>query len=251
MAVGGEMGYPSALSAQTWGFYDVLFGGRNFKFQRPFGSYVMENILFKISFPAEFHAQTAVECALKLHPEVHSRLGDISKVVIETQEAGVRIIDKSGPLANYADRDHCLQYMVAVPLIFGTLTAHSYGDIVANDPRVDSLRELMEVRENIKFTEDYFDPMLRGIGNAVQVFYSDGSSSERVEISYPIGHRRRRSQGIPKLVEKYEEAIAAQFDDSQCDAIRAALSDQAVLEAMQVPDFVDTWVAKADPAERV
>ncbi len=242
LAVGGEMGYPSALSAQTWGFYDVLFGRRHFKFQRPFGNYVMENILFKISFPAEFHAQTAVECALKLHGEVHRRLGDISKIVIETQEAAIRIIDKTGPLANYADRDHCLQYMVAVPLIFGALTARSYGDSIANDARVDSLRELMEVRENKKFTEDYFDPMLRGIGNAVQVFYVDGSSSERVEISYPIGHQRRRSEGIPELVKKYEGAIAVHFSSEQCASIDSAFSDQYILESMRVPDFVGAWV---------
>ncbi len=242
MAVAGEMGYPSALSAQTWGFYDVLFDGRHFKFQQPFGSYVMENILFKISFPAEFHAQTAVECALKLHAKVRPRLGDISRIVIETQEAGIRIIDKTGPLANYADRDHCIQYMVAVPLIFGALNARSYGDMVANDPRVDSLRQLMEVRENAKFTEEYFDPLLRAIGNAVQVFYLDGSSTERVEISYPIGHRRRRSQGIPELVKKYEGAIAGHFDNDQCAQIDAVLSSQAGLESIQVPDFVNTWV---------
>ena len=242
MAVGGEMGYPSALSAKMWGFYDVLFKGHNFKFQRPYGSYVMENILFKISFPAEFHAQTAVECAMKLHQEVRSRLGDISKIVIETQEAGARIIDKTGPLANYADRDHCIQYMVAVPLIFGTLTARSYEDSVANDPRVDSLRDLMEVRQNAKFTEDYFDPLLRAIGNAVQVFYTDGSSSQRVEISYPIGHRRRRSEGIPELVKKYENAIEAHFDAGQCATINAALNDREELEAMSVSDFVRTWI---------
>ena len=244
MAVGGEMGYPSALSAKIWGFYDVLFKGHNFKFQRPYGSYVMENILFKISFPAEFHAQTAVECALKLHPQVRPRLSDISKIVIETQEAGVRIIDKTGPLANYADRDHCIQYMVAVPLIFGALTARSYEDSVANVPSVDALRGLMEVRENSKFTEEYFDPMLRAIGNAVQVFFNDGSSSERVQVSYPIGHRRRRSEGIPELVKKYDNAIAAHFDGGQCATINAALNDQPGLEAMPVPDFVRTWVKK-------
>jgi len=242
MAMGGEMGYPSALSAKMWGFYDVLFKGRNFKFQRPYGSYVMENILFKISFPAEFHAQTAVECALKLHASVRPRLGDISKIVIETQEAGVRIIDKTGPLSNYADRDHCIQYMVAVPLIFGALTARSYEDSVANDPRVDTLRGLMEVRENPKFTEEYFDPMLRGIGNAIQVFYTDGTSSDRVQVSYPIGHRRRRSEGIPQLLKKYDNAIAEHFDAGQCATINAALNDPAELEAMPVSDFVRTWV---------
>jgi 2-methylcitrate dehydratase len=176
MTLRGEMGYPSALSADVWGFYDVLFKGRPFEFQRPYGSYVMEQVLFKISYPAEFHAQTAVECALVLHPEVKNRLGDVDRIVIETQEAGARIIDKTGPLDNYADRDHCIQYMVAVPLIFGELTASSYEDSVAADPRIDELRDKMEVRENEQFTRDYFDPEKRGIGNAIQVFFSDGTS---------------------------------------------------------------------------
>jgi len=242
MAMTGEMGYPSALSAKVWGFYDVLFKGRPFGFQRPYGSYVMENVLFKISFPAEFHAQTAVECALKLHPKVRERLDGIGKIVIETQEAGVRIIDKTGPLDNYADRDHCIQYMVAVPLIFGELTAESYGDKTATDPRIDRLRELMEVRENETFTKDYFDPEKRGIGNAVQVFFKDGSSTERVEISYPVGHRRRRREGIPLLIEKFENAVAGHYGEEQAATIRAACADQDALEQMTVPDFVDLWV---------
>jgi 2-methylcitrate dehydratase len=190
----GEMGYPSALSAKVWGFYDVLFKGKPFRFQRGYGSYVMENVLFKIAFPAEFHAQTAVECALALHPEVRDRLDEIERITIETQEAGARIIDKTGPLDNYADRDHCIQYMVAVPLIFGELTADSYNDDVAADPRIDALRDRMEVRENEQFTVDYFDPDKRGIGNAVQVFFRNGTCTARVEISYPIGHRRRRAE---------------------------------------------------------
>jgi 2-methylcitrate dehydratase len=192
LAMQGEMGYPSALSAKVWGFYDVLFKGKKFSFQRPYGSYVMENVLFKISFPAEFHAQTAVECAYTLHPQVKDRIEEIDRVVVETQEAGVRIIDKTGPLNNYADRDHCIQYMVAVPLIFGELTASSYDDKVAADPRIDALRDKMEVRENEAFTTDYFDPEKRGIGNAIQVFFKDGTSTDRIEVSYPIGHRRRR-----------------------------------------------------------
>jgi 2-methylcitrate dehydratase len=163
----GEMGYPSVLTAPTWGFYDVLFKGKPFRFQRGYGSYVMENVLFKISFPAEFHAQTAVECALALHPLVKDRLDDIERITIETQEAGARIIDKTGPLDNYADRDHCIQYMVAVPLIFGELTADSYNDDVAADPRIDALRDTMDVSENETFTQDYFNPEKRGIGNAV------------------------------------------------------------------------------------
>jgi 2-methylcitrate dehydratase len=241
MARNGEMGYPSALSARVWGFYDVLFGGKPFEFQRPYGSYVMENVLFKISFPAEFHAQTAVECALALHPEVRNRIDDIDRIVIETQEAGVRIIDKTGPLNNYADRDHCIQYMVAVPLIFGELTAKSYEDSVASDPRIDALRERMEVRENELFTRDYFDPEKRGIGNALQIFFKDGSSTERVEVNYPIGHRRRREEGIPVLVRKFEDAVAGRFGEDQAAAIIAACEDQKALEKMSVPDFVDLW----------
>ena len=242
MAVGGEMGYPSALTAEVWGYYDVLFKGQPFKFQRGYGSYVMENILFKISFPAEFHAQTAVECAMILHPQVKERIDQISKIVIETQEAGVRIIDKAGPLANYADRDHCIQYMVAVPLITGLLTAESYADETANDPRIDGLRDLMEVTENEKFTVDYFNPEKRGIGNAIQVFFNDGTSTERVEISYPIGHKRRREEGIPVLITKFKNAVADHFPAEQASAIYAAVDSQTDLKPMAVPAFVDDWV---------
>jgi len=242
MAVGGEMGYPSALTAEVWGYYDVLFKGQPFKFQRGYGSYVMENILFKISFPAEFHAQTAVECSMILHPLVKDRIDEISKIVIETQEAGVRIIDKAGPLANYADRDHCIQYMVAVPLITGALTAESYADEVANDPRIDALRDLMEVSENEKFTVDYFNPDKRGIGNAIQIFFNDGTSTERIEISYPIGHKRRREEGIPVLITKFENAVADHFSAEQANAICAAVDSQADLKAMAVTEFVDGWV---------
>ena len=242
MAMTGEMGYPSVLSEKVWGYYDVLFEGKPFSFQRPYGSYVMENILFKISFPAEFHAQTAVECAMQLHPEVKGRESEIEKIVIETQEASVRIIDKTGPLDNYADRDHCIQYMVAVPLIFGELTASSYKDEVASDPRIDALRDRMVVTENERFTSDYFDPEKRGIGNSVQVFFKDGSSTERVEISYPIGHRRRRDEGIPELVNKFNVALADHYDSDQAEAIRSACADQHFLEQMSVPDFVGLWV---------
>ncbi len=242
MVMRGEMGYPSALTADVWGFYDVLFKGKPFTFQRGYGSYVMENVLFKISFPAEFHAQTAVECAMTLHPQVKDRIAEIEKITIETQEAGVRIIDKTGPLSNYADRDHCIQYMVAVPLIFGELTAGSYNDEVATDPRIDALRDIMEVRENEAFTKDYFDPEKRGIGNAVQVFFKDGSSTERVEVSYPIGHRRRRDEGIPVLVEKFRNAVAAEFGDQRTSEIDQICSSQSGLEAMPVADFVDEWV---------
>src|SRR5699024_4168498 len=185
-------GYPSALSAKTWGFEDVAFAGKAFEFERAFGSYVMENILFKISWPAEFHAQTAVECALQLHEQVRDRLDEVERVEIRTQEAGVRIIDKTGPLDNYADRDHCLQYMVAVPLIFGRLTAQDYADEVAADPRIDALRERTQVREDPRFTRDYFDPDKRYIGNSVQVFFQDGSSTPKAAVDDPVGDRPRR-----------------------------------------------------------
>ena len=234
----GEMGYPSALTADVWGFYDVLFKGKEFGFQRGYASYVMENVLFKISFPAEFHAQTAVECAMQLHPEVGSRLDEIDRIVIETQEAGARIIDKTGPLDNYADRDHCIQYMVAVPLIFGELTANSYDDDVAADPRIDALRNKMSVSENEGFTTDYFDPEKRGIGNAIQVFFKDGSSSERIEVSYPIGHRRRREEGIPVLVRKFQSAIGDHYSPDQAASIESACSEQKALESLPVSDFV-------------
>src|ERR1700738_4844224 len=234
----GEMGYPSALSAKTWGFYDVLFKGKPFSLPQPFGSYVMENVLFKISFPAEFHAQTAVEAAMTLHPAVKDRVGDIERVVIETQEPGVRIIDKTGPLANPADRDHCIQYMVAVPLIFGRLTAEDYEDKVASDPRVDALRAKMEVRENPTFTQEYYAADKRYIGNAVQVFFRDGTSTQRVHVDFPIGHRKRRAEGMPVLVKKFEASVAAHFGVKQTESIKKMFADQAALALMPVSDFV-------------
>ncbi|NII11711.1 bifunctional 2-methylcitrate dehydratase/aconitate hydratase [Oleiagrimonas sp. C23AA] len=239
----GVVGYPSALSAKTWGFYDVAFGGKPFEFERPFGSYVMENVLFKISFPAEFHAQTAVECAMKLHDEVAGRVDEIEKIVIETQEAGCRIIDKTGPLSNYADRDHCIQYMVAVPLIFGRLTAADYNDDVAADPRIDALRDRMEVKENPQFTKDYFDADKRYIGNAVQVFFKDGSSTERVAIDYPIGHRKRRDEGIPVLLEKFEHALRGHLPAHRVARILDACRDSATLDAMPVHRFMELFAA--------
>ncbi len=242
MAMTGEMGYPSALSAKKWGFYDVLFQGKPFSLPQPFGSYVMENVLFKISYPAEFHAQTAVECALKLHPQVKDRLDQIERIVIETQEPGVRIIDKTGPLNNPADRDHCIQYMVAVPLIFGRLVADDYEDAVAADPRIDALRARMEVRENPTFTQEYYDPAKRYIGNAVQVFFRDGTSTERVQVDYPIGHRKRRAEGIPVLVEKFTRAVEAHFPAAQAKRIRALFDDPARLDAMPVNEFVAEMV---------
>ena len=238
-AIKGEVGYPSVLSAKSWGFYDTLFKGNVFRFERGFGSYVMENVLFKISFPAEFHAQTAVECAMKLHPQVAGKLDQIDKILVETQEAGVRIIDKTGPLANYADRDHCLQYMIAIPLIHGRLTAKDYEDEVANDPRVDALRAKMEVKENPDFTRDYFDADKRYIGNAIQVLFKDGSKTERVQIDTPIGHRERRAEGIPVLMKKFEDALNARYSKRRVQQILELTSDVTRFEGMPVYEFMD------------
>lgn len=234
----GVAAYPSALSAKTWGYYDVAFKGHTFEFERPFGSYVMENVLFKISFPAEFHAQTAVECAMQLHEQVAGKVEQVEKVVIETQEAGCRIIDKTGPLANYADRDHCIQYMVAVPLIFGRLTADDYSDDVAADPRIDALRDKMVVSENPQFSKDYIDPEKRYIGNSVQVFFKDGSRTEKVSIDYPIGHRKRRVEGVPVLLKKFEVAMRGHLPAHKVKAILEATGDSAVLDSMPIHEFM-------------
>jgi 2-methylcitrate dehydratase len=242
IALTGEMGYPSALSAKTWGFSDVLFRGKPLALPQPFGSYVMENVLFKISYPAEFHAQTAVEAAMTLHPKVRGRLADIERVVIETQEPGVRIIDKVGPLANPADRDHCIQYMVAIPLLFGRLTAADYEDAVAADPRVDTLRSRMQVRENPTFTQDYYAADKRYIGNAVQVFFKDGSASERVQVDFPIGHRRRRAEGMPVLVKKFEASVEAHFGAKQAERIKGLFAGTAQLDALPVNELMAALV---------
>jgi 2-methylcitrate dehydratase len=238
MTMSGEMGYPSALTAPTWGFQDVLFDGRPLAYPQPFGSYVMENILFKISYPAEFHGQTAVEAAMALHEQVRDRLDTIDHIVIETQESGARIIDKTGPLANPADRDHCMQYMVAVALIFGRLTAEDYEAATASDPRIDALRGRTMVMENTTFTQEYFDPQKRYIGNAVQVFFTDGSATQRVAVDYPIGHRKRRAEGIPVLRRKFETSVSAHFSPKQCEPVKALFADRAKLEAMAVQEFV-------------
>jgi 2-methylcitrate dehydratase len=238
IAMTGEMGYPSALSAPTWGFYDVLFNGNEFQFQRPYGSYVMENVLFKISYPAEFHSQTAVEAGMTLHPEVKDRIDEIEKIVIETQEAGVRIIDKTGPLDNPADRDHCIQYMVAVPLIFGRLTAADYEDGVANDPRIDALRDIMEVKENEQYTKDYFNPELRYIGNSVQVFFKDGTSTDCVAVDFPIGHRERREEGIPVLKQKFVDSVSPKLVAKQWDELNALCKNREKLAVTAVDDFM-------------
>src|SRR5712675_1536916 len=237
-ALKGEMGYPSALSAKTWGFQDVLFKGKSLSLPQPFGSYVMENVLFKISYPAEFHAQTAVEAAMTLHGQILPKIDQIERVTIETQEPGVRIIDKTGPLANPADRDHCIQYMVAIPLLFGRLNAADYEDSIANDARVDALRAKMQVKENPTFTQEYYDPNKRYIGNAVQVFFKDGTASQRVQVDYPIGHRRRREESMPVLVKKFEASIAAHFGPKQTESIKAMFVNRGALAAMPVSEFV-------------
>jgi len=237
----GVVGCPSALTTKTWGFYDVAFGGKPFEFERPFGSYVMENVLFKISYPAEFHAQTAVECAMQLHPLVVGRVDEVERIVIETQQAGCRIIDKTGPLANHADRDHCIQYMVAVPLIFGRLLASDYGDEVAADPRIDALRARMIVLENPQFTRDYFDPSRRCIGNAVEVFFNDGSSTGKISIDYPVGHRRRRAEGIPLLLSKFETALRSQLPAQRVARLMALASDPGRLDGLPLHRFLDLF----------
>jgi 2-methylcitrate dehydratase len=238
----GEMGYPGVLTAKIWGFYDVLFKGVPFKFQRPYGSYVMEQVLFKISFPAEFHAQTAVECAVTLHPKIKDRLDDIKSITLTTHESAIRIISKTGKLYNPADRDHCLQYMVAIGLMFGDLTADHYEDSVAHDPRIDALREKMEVVENKQFSVDYHDPEKRSIANAMQIHFKDGTSTEQVLVEYPIGHRRRRQEGVPVLLEKFKENLATRFPAHQNKAIFDLCQNQERLEKMPVNEFMDMWV---------
>lgn len=240
-AMKGCVGYPSALTAKTWGFYDVAFGGKHFEFENSFGSYVMENILFKISYPAEFHAQTAVECAMQLHAKVAGRLGQIARIEVETTEAAIRIIDKTGPLHNYADRDHCLQYMIAVPLIHGRLTADDYGDAVAGDHRIDALREKMTVKENPQFTRDYFDPEKRYIGNSVQVFFNDGSATDKISIDYPIGHRERRGEGVPVLLRKFESAIIGQLPARRVKQILELTRDTTRFESTPIHKFMDLF----------
>jgi 2-methylcitrate dehydratase len=238
----GEMGYPSVLSAKTWGFYDVLFKGKPFKFQRPYGSYVMENILFKISFPAEFHAQTAVEAAILLHPEVKDRIRDVKKIEIVTHESAIRIIDKKGPLHNPADRDHCIQYMVAIGLLKGSLTAADYEDDVARDPRIDALRSTMVCVENKQYSRDYHDPKKRSIANQLEVTFKDGTKTRKVPVEYPVGHRRRRAEGIPLLEAKFRTNLARRFPAKQRDAILALCRDAGRLEATPVHEFVDKFV---------
>ncbi|VCU71242.1 2-methylcitrate dehydratase [Pigmentiphaga humi] len=245
MARTGEMGYPSVLTAKTWGFYDVLFKGQPFKFQRPYGSYVMENVLFKISYPAEFHSQTAVECAMDIHRQLQKAgrsADDIEKITIRTHEACIRIIDKQGPLDNPADRDHCIQYMVAVPILFGRLTADDYEDHVAGDPRIDALRAKIVCVEDPAFTQDYHDPDKRSIANAMTVEFKDGKKLKEVVCEYPIGHKRRRKEGIPLLEAKFRTNLARRFPAKQQQAILDVSLDQTALEAMPVQEYVDLYV---------
>jgi 2-methylcitrate dehydratase len=238
----GEQGYPSALTAKTWGFYDVAFRNKSFLLPRPLESYVMENILFKISFPAEFHAQTAVECAVRLHSQVFKRLNDIEKIVLTTQESAIRIISKTGPLHNPADRDHCLQYMVAAGLIFGNLKAEYYEEAFAHDPRIDFLREKMQTEEDPQFTKDYLDPEKRSIANAIQVFFNDGTYTEKIQIEYPIGHRRRREEGIPLLVKKCEDNLFTFFAEKRVAAITNLFLNQDKLENMPVNELMELFL---------
>jgi 2-methylcitrate dehydratase len=242
MVRAGEMGYPSALTAKTWGFYDVVFKGKPFKFTRKYGSYVMENVLFKISFPAEFHAQTAVEAAIALHAKVKDRLSDVKKIEIVTHESAIRIIDKKGPLHNPADRDHCIQYMVAVGLIKGSLTAADYEDAVAKDPRVDALRAKMTCIENRRWSKDYLDPKKRSIANQLQIFFKDGSATPKVAVEYPLGHRRRRREGIPALEAKFRTNLARRFPEPRQKHILDLCQDPKRLEATPVNEFVDLFV---------
>jgi 2-methylcitrate dehydratase len=238
----GEMGYPSALTAKTWGFYDVSFKGQSFKFQRPYGSYVMENVLFKISFPAEFHSQTGVEAAMTLYKQMQAAgktSEDIKKITIRTHEACIRIIDKKGPLNNFADRDHCIQYMVAVPFIFGRLTARDYEDGIAADPRIVALREKIVCVEDPGYTVDYHDPDKRSIANAITVEFNDGTVFDEVAVEYPVGHARRRVEGIPLLIEKYKTNLARIYDTDKQKKIIDLCLDYDKLAATPVNEFMD------------
>jgi 2-methylcitrate dehydratase len=235
----GEMGYPSALTTKRWGFYDAVFQGKPFAFQRSLTSYVMENVLFKIDFPAEFHAQTAVECAFKFHPVIAERLGDIASINIETHESAIRIIDKKGPLNNPADRDHCIQYMVAVGLLHGSLTADDYEEAVSRNPFIDMLREKMVITENKQYSIDYHDPEKRSIANAITIHFKDGSSTDRIAVEYPIGHRRRRAEGLPKLFNKFETNFRTRFSDKKVADFKNLFLDHKRLCAMPVNQLMD------------
>lgn len=237
----GEKSCPSVLTAKTWGFYDVLFKGKAFKFERPYQSYVMEQILFKISYPAEFHSQTAVEAAIQLHSQIEDRLDEIEKIELKTHESAIRIISKEGPLHNPADRDHCLQYMVAIGLLFGELNATHYENAVADDPRIDALREKMHVSEDKQFSEDYFDPDKRSIANTVQVHFKDGQKTDAVTIEYPLGHRRRREEGIPVLMNKFKQSLSDHYAPTQADSLYNICDDKETLSRMPIEDFLSLF----------
>jgi 2-methylcitrate dehydratase len=251
IARSGEMGYQTGLTAPKWGFQDVLFKGQNVVLSRQLDAYVMENVLFKISFPAEFHAQTAVEAAIKLHPQVANRLDEIDRVEMMTQEPGVRIIDKKGPLNNYADRDHCLQYMAAIGLIFGELNADHYEDRVAADPRIDALRDKMVVRENPDYTTAYYDPDQRAIPNQIQVFFQDGSKTDPVEVYFPVGHRRRRDEGLPLMKQKFVNSVANFFDTEEAQELVSLFCDGVELDSVPVADFMQRLAKPQVSTERL
>ena len=238
----GQIGYPSAITAPTWGFQDVLFKGKDLSLPQEFGSYVMENVLFKISFPAEFHAQTAVEAAVTLHSEVKSRVSNIQKIVISTHESAIRIISKEGQLNNPADRDHCIQYMTAVGLLKGNLVAEDYEDDVAADPRIDLLRSKMVIEEDKRYSQEYLEADKRSIANAVQIFFEDGTSTEKIEVEYPLGHRRRREEGIPLLIEKFNSNLRTQFSQSRSEVILNLCLNESKLESTTVSDFMELMV---------
>ncbi len=241
LAVGGEPGLPSALTAKTWGFQDVLFKGKALSVPRPYGSYVMENVLFKISYPAEFHAQTAAECAIQLHPQVRHRLDQIERIELTTQESAVRIISKTGPLHNPADRDHCLQYIVAIGLIHGALNADHYEDKIAADPRIDALRNKMQVIEDPRYSREYLEADKRSIANAVQVFFCAGTATAQLAVEYPLGHRRRRAEGMPLLIQKFRANAATRLQSQRVELLTALCQHRPQLEALPVPAFMEMW----------
>ncbi|CEI84610.1 2-methylcitrate dehydratase [Oceanobacillus oncorhynchi subsp. incaldanensis] len=242
MAIKGEMGYQTALSAEGWGFQDVLFKGKDIVLSRPFESYVMENVLFKVSFPAEFHAQTAAEAAVQLHPEVVDRMDEIKEITIATHESAIRIIDKKGPLHNPADRDHCLQYITAVGLLKGNIVAEDYEDDAAKDPRIDELRDKMTVTENKRYTEEYLDSEKRSIANAVQVHFTDGTSTDMVDCEYPLGHRFRREEAFPQIIKKYEANVATQFTEKQTAHIKKQSVNYDTIKQMPITDFIELFL---------
>ena len=240
----GQIGYPSVLTAPTWGFYDVQFKGEKFSLPREFSSYVMENVLFKISFPAEFHAQTSVEAAVILHEEIKDKIDEIDTIEITTHESAIRIISKEGTLNNPADRDHCIQYMTAIGLLKGDLVAEDYEDDVASDSRIDELRNKMVIKEDERYTKEYLEEDKRSIANAIVIHFKDGSSTKKVEVEYPIGHRRRREQGIPLLIEKFKTNLSTQFSENRTKEIMSLCEDQSTLENSSVIDFMNLMIAE-------